>query len=71
VLISWNLDPVPCQLGSKGDEHRKDVHRVFWVLVILGPTLHELENDFCGAIGKREKIDVDVLAHRQSPGLSI
>jgi hypothetical protein len=58
----------PVQAGIKtGDEYRKDVHGFFWVLVILRPTLHELENNFCRAVGKREEIDVDILAYRQSP----
>jgi hypothetical protein len=44
------------------DEDRKGIHRVFWVLIILDLTLHELDNDLRRAIGKREKVDMDVLA---------
>ena len=42
-----------------GSEDNKGVHRVFRVFVILGPALHELDNDLRSAIAKREKIDMD------------
>lgn len=44
---------------------------MFRVLVILCPTLHDLENYFRSAVRERKEVDVDILARRQSFGLPI
>jgi hypothetical protein len=63
MLVSWDFEPVSSvSLKSKGNKDDKGIHGVFRVLVILGPTLHELHNNLRRAIGKREKIDMNVLA---------
>jgi hypothetical protein len=46
--------------GLIGIEKRK-VHMIFRVLIVLDPTLCELENYLCGTVKQRKKVDVDVL----------
>jgi hypothetical protein len=40
---------------------------IFRVLVVLDPTLCELEYHLCGTVRQREEVDVDVLQDRQLP----
>jgi hypothetical protein len=40
---------------------------IFRVLVVLDPTLCELENRLSGTVRQREKIDTDILQDRQLP----
>lgn len=64
MLVSGDFEPCSSvSLESNSYEDTKGVHGVFQVFVILGPTLHELGNNLRGAIGKREKIHMNVLSY--------